>query len=46
MIFLDSCPSDEKLRGMVKEKLLSMPRFRSRMVFKRSSPYFEEVGIT
>lgn len=44
MLFLDSCPEDDKLKGMVKEKLLSMPRFRSKLVLNRSAPYFEEVS--
>ena len=45
LIFLDSCPDDDKLRAMVKDKLLSMPRFRSKLVLKKASPYFEEVRL-
>ena len=43
LLYLETCPTDEALRDMIQNKLLSMSRFRSRLNVNKHGARFEEV---
>ena len=42
---LEKDPGIARLRNVLKERILSMPRFRSRLVFGKGKPHWEEVEL-